>query len=317
MNIRSNAFFFLALALSAACSSSTDDTEPTSSTSAAVTTFFDDFHASRYSVASRDAKALDDAFTASPNDGQIAFVRGLAHNWHLAEAARDPSPDGATLQAEGMASLDQFTTAKKLNAADTRVDCFLGLAQVNTGRAAKSDALVSQGLATLDAAVTEWPEFNWFCKALAYDDLPATDPDYEKTVDALYSNLDACFGETVDRDNPDITKYLGQATDTGNKRACWNDTIAPHNAEGFYLYAGDALVKAGKIAPAKVMYGNAKLVREYASWPYKSILEARLSSDLDARAALYQDSDPSNDPKVGGAADQHSCTQCHAASAAE
>ena len=133
----------------------------------------------------------------------------------------------------------------------------------------------------------------------------------------MWDTFTACYGETADRNNPDITKYLGRATAVGPNRACWNDWIAPHNAEGTYLYTGDLLVKQGHVAAAKIMYRNATLIKEYAQWPYKYLLADRLSADLDGKAKLYADADPKNDPPLGGASDGHGCTYCHAATAEE
>src|SRR5262249_31850567 len=155
------------------------------------------------------------------------------------------------------------------------------------------------------------------CRALAYASLPASDPDYAKAVDALFDTLDVCFETKVDRTNPDITPYLGLATGQGAKRVCWNDATAPHAAEGFYLYFGDLLVKQGPPDVAKVLYADVKLVKEYPSWPYKSLLEERLSADLSAKAALYADADASNDPPLAGDETNHGCTYCHASTAAE
>jgi hypothetical protein len=76
---------------------------------------------------------------------------------------------------------------------------------------------------------------------------------------------------------------------------------------------GDALVKHGDVAVARVAYHDAQLVKDYLSWPYKSELEERLAADLNAREALYDDADPSNDPPIFVA--NASCTGCHATSA--
>jgi hypothetical protein len=59
------------------------------------------------------------------------------------------------------------------------------------------------------------------------------------------------------------------------------------------------------------------LIKEYPQWPYKYLLADRLSADLDAKAKLYADADPKNDPPLAGASDSHGCTYCHAASADE
>jgi len=301
----------------AACGSSSDGGPSTPATNPAIAGFFDVFHASRYSQASSAAKALDDAATANPKDGPLSFVRPLAHLWHLSEYGRDTRPEPSVLQAEAMASLGLFSTAKANNPDDARVDCFVGVQLVNAGRATMNNALVQQGYATIDLAVKAWPQFNLFCKALVYDSLPANNPDFSKAVDAMYDTFEACFGEKIDRNNPDISKYVGLATDMGPNRACWNDWIAPHNAEGTYLYIGDLLVKQGNVPAAKVAYNDAKLIKEYPQWPYKSLVDDRLSADLDAKAALYKDADPSNDPPIGGASANHACTYCHAATAGE
>jgi hypothetical protein len=298
------------LGCAAACNSAED--EPVE-----ITNFFDDFHAARYSRSLANAVALDTAALAHPLDGPLSFDRALAHTWHLAESGRDPSPDPAVLQAEAMNQLELFRIARENNSKDDRVGCFLGLTLVGAGRATQDDALLQEGLAVLDEAVAAWPEFNLFCLGLAYDGLPASDPDYAKAVEAALDNLDSCVGESVDRNNPDITPYLHQATDKGVKRACWNTWIAPHNAEGFYLWIGDLLVKQGRIDQARISYNNVKLIKEYPSWPYKSLLADRLSADLDAKAALYQDADPTNDPPVGGESIGHRCAYCHAATADE
>ena len=279
--------------------------------------FYGDFHASRYSRAGADAEALDAFMTAHPDAGDASIVRGLAHLWHLVEFGRDPSQDPSSIPAEAMATLTAFQQARANNPDDPRVNCWLGVTLVNAGRQIGSDDLVQQGLATLDRGVEAYPEFNLFCRSLAYDNLPASDPDFDNAVNALWQTVDRCYGDTVDRTDPDITPYLGRATRTGKMRVCWNDDVAPHNAEGFLLYFGDVLVKHGDLAPARVMYQNVQKIAEYSSWPYQSLVEERLGADLTARAALYQDDDPDNDPALAGDTSNHGCTYCHAGSADE
>ena len=71
------------------------------------------------------------------------------------------------------------------------------------------------------------------------------------------------------------------------------------------------------LAAARVAYKNVTMIREYPSWPYRQLVEDRLTTDLDVRAALYQDEDPSNDPPFAGNEINRRCTICHAATAAE
>jgi hypothetical protein len=76
------------------------------------------------------------------------------------------------------------------------------------------------------------------------------------------------------------------------------------------LNLGNGLVKAGDIDAARIIYANAKYSKTYTSWPYRQVLEAIAASDLNARAALYADADPSNDPPLG--VPNRGCVYCHA-----
>ena len=320
MNLR-NAVILASLALATgACgadSAPDDGTPPDDVMPPASGQFFEDFHASRYSQAAARASELDVAAEMQPEHGRLSFDRALAHNWHLQESGRQASPDAAALQAEQHSLPGLFQTAYENNPSDPRVGCFYGLQLVGGGRAMANDALLQQGIAVLEQAVREWPEFNLFCLGLAYDMLPASHPDYAKAVKAALDNVDACVGEAVDRNAPDISKYVAQATSEGPKRACWNTWTAPHNAEGFYLWVGDVLLKQGNVAAARVAYNDVKLIAEYPTWPYRALLDDRLSADLDEKAALYQDADPDNDPRFGGDEVNRRCTVCHAATADE
>jgi len=76
------------------------------------------------------------------------------------------------------------------------------------------------------------------------------------------------------------------------------------------LNFGNGLVKAGQIEQARIAYHDAKLLPNYSSWPYRGVLEEIESSDLEARAALYADSNPDNDPDV--TVPGRGCVYCHA-----
>jgi hypothetical protein len=75
---------------------------------------------------------------------------------------------------------------------------------------------------------------------------------------------------------------------------------------------GNGLVKAGRVDAARIMYANAKYGKNYMAWPYRQVLETIAASDLNARAALYADPDPSNDPPL--AVPNRGCVYCHATS---
>ncbi len=76
------------------------------------------------------------------------------------------------------------------------------------------------------------------------------------------------------------------------------------------LNFGNGLTKAGDIEAARIMLANARYAKHYATWPYREELEAVASSDLRARAALYADGDPGNDPPFG--VPNRGCVYCHA-----
>jgi hypothetical protein len=76
------------------------------------------------------------------------------------------------------------------------------------------------------------------------------------------------------------------------------------------LNLGNGLVKAGQVDAARVVYNNARLADNYATWPYRYVLETIASSDLNARSDLYADGNPSNDPPLG--VPNRGCSYCHA-----
>jgi hypothetical protein len=92
---------------------------------------------------------------------------------------------------------------------------------------------------------------------------------------------------------------------------CWNDKKAQHNFEGFFLYMGDLVVKAGDPATATRLYANAQRVDSYGTWPFRADLEARIAQ-ASQHAAAFADADPTNDPVLAVQATT-ACAHCHAA----
>ena len=72
--------------------------------------------------------------------------------------------------------------------------------------------------------------------------------------------------------------------------------------------AGLAALELGDVEVAKAFYGNAKLVA-YEDWGYRATLEQRLKGVV-ARAALYADGQPGNDPVLAFHS-EHACVMCH------
>jgi hypothetical protein len=106
----------------------------------------------------------------------------------------------------------------------------------------------------------------------------------------MWRSLDACAGEDVSRTNADYTSYASERAEqrdvTGPRRVCWNSWAAPHNFEGVFLHNGDVLVKDGQPELARAMYRNARLSRDYDSWPHRAALEQRIAT-AEQRSALF------------------------------
>lgn len=73
---------------------------------------------------------------------------------------------------------------------------------------------------------------------------------------------------------------------------------------------GDMLVKNGQPALARQVYATAMLSQSYASWPYRSLFEARMAQ-AESRAHQFQAADPPQHPEILFNS-AHSCTACHA-----
>lgn len=80
--------------------------------------------------------------------------------------------------------------------------------------------------------------------------------------------------------------------------------------EGISLIAGDIFVKQGDVESGRRMYENAKKTPTYDRWPFGAELDRRLA-DAEARAALYMDDDPKNDPPTW-MEEKTLCVGCHA-----
>jgi hypothetical protein len=61
---------------------------------------------------------------------------------------------------------------------------------------------------------------------------------------------------------------------------------------------------------AKVMYANARYADNYATWPYRDVLETIAASDLNARAALCAGCGPKSAPPLS--VPNRSCVYSHA-----
>ena len=155
------------------------------------------------------------------------------------------------------------------------------------GKIHDDEKLTRRGFFLMNDAVDAWPEFNLFTRGYVMSRLPASDPKYASAVDDQWRNLDVCAGATIDRKNPDYAPYMPLERRDGWKRACWSSWIAPHNFEGFFLNMGDMVVKAGDPATARKLYAQARLARDFGTWPFRDVLARRIT-DAESNVARFR-----------------------------
>lgn len=290
---------------------------------AAIERFWTIYHGNQYGAIQEVQAQLQAALGLDPNNPALYALLGASHFWHFAEFTRDPKPDPNVLQQDMPTAVELFRKALQLDyytphgigyINDDHLPGYLGITMVHAGQLSGDSDLIAQGDQTLDYAVYQFPEFNNFNRWAAHNTNSKDSQTYKRALDSLWQAIDACTGSTVDRADPDLKPYLYLATQAGRKKACWpGDTIAPYAFEGIMLNLGNGLVKAGQVDTARIVYANAQYADNYATWPYRQVLESIAASDLNARAALYADNDPSNDPPLG--VPNRGCVYCHATAA--
>jgi hypothetical protein len=286
---------------------------------AAISQFWTIFHNNDYAAIPAVQAQLQAAIERDSANVTLQALLGATHFWHAGEYTRDPNPNLQVLQQDLPAAIQLFRSAMNLDygphavgyAYNDHLPGFLGVTTVHAGQMTGNPALITQGDLMLSYAVYQFPEFNNFNRWAAHNSDPNTSNSYQAALDSLWQAIDTCAGTTVDRTNPDLKPYLSLETSNGRKGACWwGNAMAPYSFEGFMLNLGNGLVKAGKVDAAKIVYANARYAANYASWPYRAVLESIAASDLNARAALYNDSNSANDPPL--AVPSRSCVYCHA-----
>jgi hypothetical protein len=271
--------------------------------------FWRTFHSGDYDGIPLAAQALTAAYLATPNDPVTAAHLAWLHNWRMAERARRDSVP-ATITDDIILARRYFEEAVALNPSDPRTLGFLAGHRLAEGNLHQDERLTRRGYFTLLDAIDAWPEFNLFTAGYIMSRLPSDSPRFRQAVEWQWQNLDRCVGSRIDRANPDYTRYMPLETRTGVKRVCWNSWIAPHNFEGFFLNFGDMLVKAGDPATAVKMYGNAKLTPDYATWPYKQVLEERIANAA-ANVEVFRRPNPQPGSRTIMVQSTYACMGCH------
>jgi hypothetical protein len=297
-----------------------DDDQDGKTSRAAIKHFWDVYHGNDYNAIPQVQAELQQAIENDQDNPTLYALLGATHFWHIGEATRDAIPHDPVLAQDMPDAVSFFGKAVDLDyytkhligyINDDHLPGYLGITTVHLGQMTNDPEVIAKGDQTLDFAAYEFPEFNNFNRWAAYSTYQKDSATYQKGLESLWEGIDNCIGGNLDRMNPDLKPYLSLMTSVGRKKACWwGNKIAPYSYEGYMLNLGNGLVKAGQVDAARIVYNDARYAANYSTWPYRYVLEAIASSNLDARAELYADGDPTNDPPLG--VPNRGCSYCHA-----
>ncbi len=235
---------------------------------------------------------LSTAVATDPNDGWSWFLLGMYHLLRVGRELTDydhPAPgvvDEARLARE---ALDQ---AVPLLPYDNRIPGFRGAATYNLGVLSDDDSLEQLGLAQLDDAIAQNFLFNSFA--------------YLGTVATVTRPGDPLFAKAIEYLDAGIQSGCNPTTDPRN---CGNGGKASHNIQGSFTLFADLFTKAGRLDDARTLYSLALAFPGIETYRFADLIRERAAT-VDARAALWADADPSNDPPLMGTG-AAACAYCH------
>jgi hypothetical protein len=259
------------------------------------------------------AALLTAAYLENPRDPGLARLLALTHLWALVE--RDRSREDPRTTDHAILADRYFSEARRLAPDDLRIPGWHGAVKLALGRIHQDEEETREGYLMLEDAARRWPEFNHFSAAYPMSPLPPTDPLYREAIEHLWRNMDACFTDgrsssRIDRSDPASSMRTDERPAAGPKRVCWNSSMAPHNFEGFFLNFGDMVLKTGDVETARKLYRVAQSSDDYASWPYREVLEERLAST--EPAALGRPGAPRGESAPETMFDsRYNCLGCH------
>ncbi len=222
---------------------------------------------------------LNKAHIKDPSDVYTIAHIGWANMWALSEGIGIGIAQQENALLYIQIAEEKFSQASRLAPDEPRILGFLGYSRLALGAATQNIDLLIKGQANVNRSIDLWPEWAHFGAAYGQDaSAPYNSPQFMQALEHYWQTLDVCANTPIDRGNPDFFPYIPQQTLVGPDRACWDSWIAPYNLEGFFLIMGDSLVKAGNTNAAFIIYNNAKLLNNYNSWPFRDLLENRISN---------------------------------------
>jgi hypothetical protein len=279
---------------------------PSAAAAAGEADFWTILHGTDHSPV-RQAEALAQltrAVEQDRDDGRSTFLLAMLHLYRFGQATVRYDQVSDAARAELVAANDAFARAVPLlwdgQRGDSRVPGFAAAATFALGIVDGDATLQAKGLADLQAAVAVNPFFNVFDLIPVVQTLPSTDPRFQQVVPLLTSYIS----------DPDTLQCV-----VTQPEICSDAGLAPRNVAGALLLFGDVYAKAAALDPsyladAETWYGIAGFGASLRpGYLFADAVAARVGHAAE-RAALYQDTDPSNDPPLVGAGPE-ACAVCH------
>ena len=263
--------------------------------------FWDAFYAERYEAIPGLIRQLTAAVLQNPRDPETVLLLAHTHLWKSAERARMEGRD-PTITDHLVLAEHYFEEAYRLRPEDHRILGWLGSVRVSLGAIRQDPAITAEAERLLLEGIQRYPAFNLFTAAFTHSGLPADDARFRDALGQLWRNVDACSG-VRSHATPAELYHIARRADS----SCANTVKAPHNFEGFVLHLGDMLVKTGEPSQAVAVYERARLAPAFADWPYRELLEERITN-ADIAAQRAREGRPV--PMMLGSA--YACAACHA-----
>lgn len=287
------------------------DVEPNEPTAeSAKAAFWRAFTEERYVDARAVTEQLEAALEQTPADAELSLLVAHGYLWQLSEFERSPTPDPSEIPGLAFGAQAGFERASAMAPEDSRIWGWLGSVLVGTGHATGDQAVTAAGLALIDAGVESNVEFNGFVLSLAHFGAPLGSPEFTLAQQAMWASVEACAGFSVSRQAPELAAVVDAVYSPDAPAVCRSGSKAVHGLEGFFLYFGDLLAKAGDENGARAMYDATRLVPSFETWPYRFLVAERETA-LQERLAAYDNEDPTDDPRFVSE-EPYNCSFCHA-----
>lgn len=243
--------------------------------------------------------ALARAVARNPRDGRSSFLTGMMRLYRFERLEADPRKVSNAGKREIQAGAIAMERALPLLwngvSGDGRAPGFIGAVIYKKGVAFAEPAVTARGRELMEDAARADALFNGF---IPFGFGPIARPDSADYATILHL-LDEVF--------PAIAGECGTQSEI-----CFNEGLAPHNLEGSFLLFGDLYTKAGRVVDAVASYQLAADIGATNGWKPVFLERARrLAAEAPARAALYADGNPDNDPPFTDLGGAGNCAYCH------